>query len=218
MALFYLSNEKMLQNYGAMFENLAKDTLLANELAEYGYDKTEIDKGKALYERARELYALNLKETREETSALMAFREKYEAITKLYASHRKKARVIFIENEEALRNLKLKGTAPKVISTLIEQMRDFYTVLNETESYKTALKQLKLTEQDYTDQLSDIVKAEKLYADYLQEKGESQQATKNKDMAINDLDKWGKKLYAIAKIVFEEQPQLLESIGKIVKS
>jgi hypothetical protein len=55
-------------------------------------------------------------------------------------------------------------------------------------------------------------------ADYLREKGESQDSTKAKDAAFAKLDDWMSEFYAVAKIALEDNPQLLESLGKFVRS
>ena len=52
---------------------------------------------------------------------------------------------------------------------------------------------------------------------YLKEKGESQDATKAKDAAIYKIDEWMSKFFAVAKIGLEDNPQLLEALGKTVK-
>ena len=49
-------------------------------------------------------------------------------------------------------------------------------------------------------------------------KGESQQSTKDKNKAFDSLDKWVKDFYQIAKLTFEDRPQLLEIFGKFVRS
>ncbi|GIZ14018.1 hypothetical protein [Capnocytophaga catalasegens] len=90
MKTYYLSNEQMLQNFGAMFENLSKEGDLKTELAEYGYDDAKIAEGKALYDEARKTFDANIKETREETSASLAFQEKYQNVQKKYSTHRKR--------------------------------------------------------------------------------------------------------------------------------
>ncbi len=53
---------------------------------------------------------------------------------------------------------------------------------------------------------------------YLKEKGESQDATKIKDAAIAKLDDWMSEFYAVAKIGLEDNPQLLEVLGKTVRA
>lgn len=218
MKTYYLSNEQMLQNFGAMFENLSKEGSLKTELAEYGYDDAKISEGKALYDEARKTFDANIKETREETSASLAFQQKYQNIQKTYIMHRKKARIVFEDNEEALRQLKLKGSAARAIAAAMEEMRAFYQLLDTTPNLLTPLKQLKITEQEVKNQLQEFPEVEKAYATYLQEKGESQQATKDKNKAFEALDKWVSKFYRVAKIALEDRPQLLEILGKSVKS
>lgn len=214
----YQSNEQMLQNFGAMFENLSKEGDLKTELAEYGYDDAKIAEGKALYDEARKTFDANIKETREESSASLAFQEKYQNVQKTYSTHRKKARIVFEENEEALRQLKLKGSAARAIAASMEEMRAFYQLLDTTPHLLSALKQLKITEEDVKNQLKEFPEVEKAYAVYLQEKGESQQATRDKNKAFEALDKWVSKFYKVAKIALEDRPQLLETLGKSVKS
>ena len=218
MKTYYLSNEQMLQNFGAMFENLSKEGDLKTELAEYGYDDAKIAEGKALYDEARKTFDANIKETREETSASLAFQEKYQNVQKKYSTHRKKARIVFEDNEEALRQLKLKGSAARAIAAAMEEMRAFYQLLDTTPNLLTPLKQLKINEEDIKNQLQELPEVEKAYAIYLQEKGESQQATRDKNKAFETLDKWVSKFHKVAKIALEDRPQLLEALGKFVRS
>ncbi|MFK8284489.1 hypothetical protein [Capnocytophaga canis] len=218
MKTYYLSNEQMLQNFGAMFENLSKEGDLKTELAEYGYDDAKIAEGKALYDEARKTFDANIKETREETSASLAFQEKYQNVQKKYITHRKKARIVFEDNEEALRQLKLKGSAARAIAAAMEEMRAFYQLLDTTPNLLTPLKQLKINEEDVKNQLQELPEVEKAYATYLQEKGESQQATRDKNKAFETLDKWVSKFHKVAKIALEDRPQLLEALGKFVRS
>ncbi|ATA94147.1 MULTISPECIES: hypothetical protein [Capnocytophaga] len=218
MKTYYLSNEQMLQNFGAMFENLSKEGDLKTELAEYGYDDAKIAEGKALYDEARKTFDANIKETREETSASLAFQEKYQNVQKKYSTHRKKARIVFEDNEEALRQLKLKGSAARAIAAAMEEMRAFYQLLDTTPNLLTPLKQLKINEEDVKNQLQELPEVEKAYATYLQEKGESQQATRDKNKAFETLDKWVSKFHKVAKIALEDRPQLLEALGKFVRS
>ncbi|MFJ1473186.1 hypothetical protein ACILE9_02860 [Capnocytophaga cynodegmi] len=218
MKTYYLSNEQMLQNFGAMFENLSKEGDLKTELAEYGYDDAKIAEGKALYDEARKTFDANIKETREETSASLAFQEKYQNVQKKYSTHRKKARIVFEDNEEALRQLKLKGSATRAIAAAMEEMRAFYQLLDTTPNLLTPLKQLKINEEDIKNQLQELPEVEKAYATYLQEKGESQQATRDKNKAFETLDKWVSKFHKVAKIALEDRPQLLEALGKFVRS
>lgn len=81
-----------------------------------------------------------------------------------------------------------------------------------------ALQRLKITAQHVTNQLTNITQTQQAYADYIREKGESQQATQDKNKAFDAVTKWVSEFYAVAKIALEDQPQLLESVAKLVRS
>ena len=49
----YVSNEKALLNYDAIFTNVSTQPVIQNELAEYGYDAAKIAEGKTLADAAR---------------------------------------------------------------------------------------------------------------------------------------------------------------------
>ena len=191
---------------------------LKTELAEYGYDEVKIKEGKKLYDEARKTFDANTKETREETTASLNFQEKYQNFQKIYITHRKKAKIVFDDNAEAFLQLKLKNTPARVIAKFLEETRAFYRLLNTTETLMTLLKQLKVTEQDIEKQLQLLTNVEQAYADYQKEKGESQQATKDKNNAFDALDKWVVRFFKVVKIVLEDKPQLLESLGKTIRS
>lgn len=44
-----ISETQLIQNYGVLFKNAKFESVLAGELAEYGYDVATIEQGEALY-------------------------------------------------------------------------------------------------------------------------------------------------------------------------
>ncbi|MDY3548417.1 hypothetical protein PG291_07370 [Riemerella anatipestifer] len=214
----YISEQQSLQNIGILFNNLTEGSPLATELAEYGYTKEEIEKGKALYTQAQNIYQANIREGQEETQAYANFKQELDLLNATYATDRKKARIIYKENPEVLKNLRLKGRPPYALASLLESIGVFYNTLKTEESLRTPLQRLKITETTIDAQLAQLTKAEKAYAAYIQEKGESQQATKDKNEALKKVDKWVREFYSIAKIALEDKPQLLESLAKFVRS
>lgn len=214
----YISEQQTLQNIGILFNNLTEGSPLATELAEYGYTQEEIKKGKALYNQAQNLYQGNIREGQEETQAYAYFKKELDLLSDTYSTDRKKARIIYKENQEVLKNLRLKGKKPYALATLLENIGVFYNTLKAEESLRTPLQRLKITEDTIDTQLAQLDKTQKAYATYTQEKGENQQATKDKNEALNKVDKWVREFYSIAKIALEDKPQLLESLAKFVRS
>ncbi|MFK8266677.1 hypothetical protein [Capnocytophaga cynodegmi] len=205
-------------NYGAIFENISKNELLKNELAEYGYDDQEIAKGKALYDNAAQKLNLNKTESAEEKMAYDTFSKKFEELKKTYTTDRKKAKIIFKDEDTVLTVLVIKGVMSIRINGLLEDIDTFYKQLQAKEELRTPLKRLKITDEHIAGQLKALTEVRQAYLQYTNEKGESQQATKNKDAAFAELEKWVRGFYSIAKIALEDQPQLLESLGKFMRN
>ena len=94
----------------------------------------------------------------------------------------------------------------------------FYTVASTDTDIQAKLIRLKITTEELNGTIQLITDLELARAEYLREKGESQDATKLKDSAFGEIDDWMSEFYAVAKIALEDNPQLLESLGKFVRS
>ena len=80
------------------------------------------------------------------------------------------------------------------------------------------LEKFKLTPAVADEQLAKLEELRTLRDAYNKEKGESQDATKAKDAAFAKIADWMREFYAVAKIALDDRPQLLESIGKWMRS
>lgn len=218
MAKKYLSNFEMLQSYSVIFENFKKNEDLAKELSEYGYGIEKMSNGKDLLDKANELYSINIQKKQEETTSSVNYQKIYTEVTQMYSSHRKRAKIIFKNDENILRNLRINGASVRTKSEYTEDIKVFYGTLSHSEELKNKLKQVKVFPEEIEEQLIKINQVKTAYEDYLKYKGESQQSTKDKNKAFDSLDKWVKDFYQIAKLTFEDRPQLLEIFGKFVRS
>ncbi|MDO5104745.1 hypothetical protein [Capnocytophaga sp.] len=207
----------MMQNFGILFENLKNNAEIAREMAEYGYGDTEVEAGKALYDKVVALHRSNQMSSKNETDTYADFDKKYKAVTSVFMKDRKKGKIAFQDDEPNLRTLRLKALESKSIAALVEDMKHFYGTLDQDETLRDALLSLKIDGQHVKSQLEAVLQAEKAYAVYQNAKGESQQATKDKNQAVTELEKWARKMYNVAKIALENKPQLLESLAKLVR-
>ena len=206
------------QNYGSIFENISKNETLRSELEQYGYDEQELNKGRNLYLAAQEKLDTNKIETAEEKLAYDGFSKKFETLKRTYSTDRKKAKIIFKDNEAILSVLGVKGAASIRISGILDAVDTLYKQLQASEEIRIPLRRLKITDEHIAQQLSLLEETQTAYQTYEKEKGESQQATQDKNKALFELEKWVREFYAIAKIALEDKPQLLEVIGKFVRS
>ncbi|WP_196889553.1 hypothetical protein [Aureivirga sp. CE67] len=212
------SEAKTLEFYKAALENTETQTEIAAILAEFGYDATLIAEGKTILAETEEAFRFNKKEDIETSQAYRAYDEKKEELEQIFSTHRKKAKVVFRKEPGTLSDLEIIGVLPKAYTKWMEKVKLFYNTLNETPELAAKLVRLKITAEDITTAISLIDAVEKAKNHYLIEKGESQDATKQKNQAFEKADDWMSEFFSVAKIGLEDRPQLMEALGKVVLS
>ena len=214
----HLSEAETLEQYRVSFENVGNQSEIAAIMAEFGFDEALITAGKALYTKTRDAYNFNKKEDDETSETYINFTVAKENLSKIYTLHRKKAKVIFRNDPNILNKLALTGSLPTSYIKWLEVVKKFYSVAIGNTEIETKLLRLKVTSTDLTNAVAKIGELTSARAEYLKEKGESQDSTMSKDKAFREIDDWMSEFYAVAKIALEEKPQLLESLGKFVRN
>ena len=213
-----LTEAEALEQYRVSFENVESQTEIATIMAEFGYDETLLTEGKTLLTKTRQAFDFNKKEDDETSEAYKNFTTLKENVATTYTLHRKKAKVIFRNESTTLQKMSLTGSVPTAYIKWLETVKKFYTVALADAEIQLKLVRLKVTVEELNGTLQLITNLEEARAAYLREKGESQDATKQKDKAFGEMDDWMSAFYAVAKIALEDNPQLLESLGKFVRS
>jgi len=212
-----LTDAETLELYRVALDNAENQTEIATIMAELGYDSTVIGEGKALLEETRNAYDLNKTEDDETSAAYADFSSKKEQLENTYNIHRKKAKVVFRNDSLTADKLAISGAMPRTYIKWLESAKKFYSVSSTDTDIQSKLARLKISADDLTAANTAISALETARAEYLKEKGESQDATKAKDSAFAKIDDWMSEFYAVARIGLEDNPQLLEALGKVVK-
>lgn len=212
------SEAKVLENYRIALENAINQPEIATVLTDFGYDSEKISEGKALLDETRQIYNLNKTEDDETTEAYADFSNKKTELEQIYSLHRKKAKVIFRNDATTAQKLAITGSTPKTYVNWLENLNKFYSVASNDSVIKSQLIRLKITETEIDAAKTKLNELDIARTEYLKEIGESQAATKAKDAAFAKIDDWMSEFYAVARIGLEDNPQLLEALGKIVKS
>ncbi|MBK3516362.1 hypothetical protein [Carboxylicivirga marina] len=199
------------------FTNIDNQPSVASTMAEFGYDASAMDVGKAIYAEARLQYDVSHQEAMESKEAYRLFSENKEKINVHYRMLRKKAKVVYQDEPLMLQKLQVSGDAPEAYLNLLESVQQYCSVFVASEEVQQELARLKVTMAEVEETQADIKALQASRAGYIKERGEAQHATQLKDEAMARLDKWMRKFYAVAKIAFEDQPQLLETLGLVVK-
>jgi hypothetical protein len=212
------SEAETLEQYRVALENVTTQAEIANIMADFGYDEPLIAAGRALFTQTRQAYDFNKKEDDETLESYQNFTTLKESLVKTYTLHRKKGKIIFSKDAVTLNKLSLSGSLPTSYIKWVETVKKFYTVASSDTEIQSKLSRLKVTTEQLNAAIQLIATLEAARSVYLRETGESQDATKLKDKAFGDIDEWMSEFYAVAKIALEDNPQLLESLGKFVRS
>lgn len=211
------SEADTLELYRVALENAETQSEIATVMAELGYDSAKITEGKTLLTETRSAYDFNKTEDDETSAASASFSDKKAELEKVFKMQRKKAKVIFRNDSLTADKLAISGEMPRTYIKWLEAAKKFYSVAITDTAIQTKLARLAITADSLTAANTLITELETARAEYLKEVGESQDATKAKDAAFAKMDDWMSEFYAVARIGLEDNPQLLEALGKIVK-
>lgn len=212
------SQTEILESCRIALQNVETNPVIKPLMEALGYNTAKIDEGKALLNNAKTLYIKNQELEDAKGRTYQAFVEKRTDIDVKYATDRKKAKVIFKTDLLVFKELGLKGSLPRSYVKWLETISLFYNTLNNQPDILSKLAVLQITGAYVTEMLTALSDLEVIRGNYIQAKGFSQNATKTKNKAFKTLENWMSDFYAIAKIAIADEPQLLESLGKLVKS
>lgn len=215
---FKYSESTILEHYRIALDNAEKQPVIMAALANLGYDSTVIGEGKFLLAATRQTFDGNKIEDDETSEAYASFSTLKSNLEDIFNTHRKKAKVIFRNDMVTAEKLAILGSTPQAYIKWLEVLKKFYSLAISDTIIQAKLARLKVTSEEIIAANTLITDLEAARSLYLREKGESQDATKAKDAAFYKIDDWMSEFFAVAKIGLEDNPQLLEALGKIVRN
>jgi hypothetical protein len=194
-------------------DNALGDAPILAALAAFGYDAARLGAGRALYEDALALVNAQKAEYGDQYEASAAVRAAWDAADAAYSASLKVARVALQDDPKAHAALMLGGARKQSLSGWIEQATAFYTNLLGDAGLMAAMAAFGYTQAklEAEQALVQAVVAANLAQE--KEKGEAQDATKQRDAKLDALDAWMSDFKAIAQVALEENAQWLEKLG-----
>ncbi len=211
------SESDTLTKYALSLENVKNQPIIAEEMAACGYDTVKIKEGEELLADCTQDVEAQEKESGEATQASSSFHEAEADLGTLYRQHRKRAKVVFMNDAVTLQILGLMGVVPNAYAKWVDAMRIFYRGLKNNPEMLAKLARFKITITDVDAALALITDLETKYAAYKKEEGEAEDSTSVKDLAYQKIHDWMSEFYATAQIALEDHPQLLEALGIVVR-
>nr|WP_319398086.1 hypothetical protein [uncultured Carboxylicivirga sp.] len=186
-------------------------------MADMGYDDESLKQGESLLNVAMEKAQSSELERLEKSESHKLWLDALTDTTILYKQLRKKAKAVFRKDPFAMSQLDLMGDMPNAYLKVLSVIRTFTSGLLAKEEWMLKIQRLKVTKEEVELLHAKVEGMATLRASYYKEKGESENATQVRDQALADLEDWKHDFKAVARIAMEDEPQLLEVLGIMVK-
>lgn len=210
--------EKM-QKHSELINNTITDPVILAAVATYGYTPEKLDIGKSLLNETADLIVKHGDEDAEQAHADDDFKMQRIKINEKFTKHQKLAAIALDDKPLLLKlNLGVNGQASDVYSEWISDIDLFYGNALKSDEILAALAELNITKEILEAMQAEIATMKTLKLNQKKEMGEAQMATKERDKKISELDKWARRYKKVAHITFEDQPQILEKLGILVRS
>jgi hypothetical protein len=119
-----LSEAEALEQYRVALENAQNQSEIASIMAEFGYDTESIAQGKTLLDETRTAYDTNKTEDDETAESYQKWSELKDSLADRYSLDRKKAKVVFNNDELTKEKLGVTGILPQAILNGLRQLRN----------------------------------------------------------------------------------------------
>jgi len=212
------SNEEILNTCRIRVDNSLSSRDIMAAVAKFNYDKEALERGKSLLEKATELHRRQIREYNEQFAATRQYNKVFERAHEQYMDYVKIARITFKNDADTYHRLGLFGERSRKFVNWLPQVRRFYREALEDAQILEALRQWNITRKDLESGLVLMEETVEAHDAQVRESGEAQQATQDRDAAIDALYEWTDDYQTIAEIALKNKPQLLEKLGIVVKS
>ena len=209
-------NEQM-ESWRILIWNAADDTEIQPRLAIYGYTPEKFDEGKSLWQQTDQAGKQQAREQNEQTAATDAFNQARDKAEDDLKRAKKIARVAFDGNNAAFNALTLDKLNISRFEDWLNDAEKFYTNLLGNTQWAEAMQTYSYTLEALTALQQEVKNLKSLQQAQQSEMGEAQQATKDKWNNYNQLKKWCDQLTDLSKIEFDNDAQLLEKLGILVR-
>ena len=210
--------EKM-QKHSELITNSINDPEISDEVADFGYTREKLNEGNTLLEETTVLIVKQGDEYADQKHADGDFMSLRSSLETRFTKDKKLAKIALEDEPILLKvNLGVNSYPAENYPEWMSELNLFYNNALKSSEIMGAFAELNITAEKLKAQQRDIATLKTLKLNQKKEMGEAQVATKVRDKKIAELDKWAKKYKKVATIVFEDQPQVLEKLGILVRS
>lgn len=133
------SESAILEQARVALINAQNQPVIANLMAEMGYDSEKLNEGQTVLSETEQAYNLNQKEDDESSAAYDTYASSKENLDDHYRLLRKKAKVIFRNDPATMELLAVDGSIPAAHTRYMEMVSKFYKEVIPSEALQQKL-------------------------------------------------------------------------------
>ncbi len=210
-------NQNM-ESHRILIWNASDDPLIQPRIQLYGYTIEKLDEGKTLWTQTDAQDKKQNNELAEQRVATDNFNLTWHEAEENLKRLKRMGRVAFEGNNLAWDQLSLNTLNLSRFEDWLLNATSVYENLAGHPEWITTLLGFNYTPEKITTEQTKVAEVKTLQQEQRRETGDAQQATKDKWELYNQLKNYCNKLRDIARIEFENDPQLLEKLGIFVRS
>ncbi len=187
-------------------------------VARRSYTAEKLAVGQGLLETAQEKHQIQIREYGEQFQATDSLGEALEIQKNDFTDLREISKVVFKNDRKSYKMMLLNQNLERSQAGSEVQMENTFTNILATPSIIEALTPFGYDETTIRAMFDELNAIPELKTIRDTEKNEAQQATRDRDAAMADLDMWMADFLTIARIALKQKPELMELLGDIVSN
>ena len=209
-------NDKLNSFRAIIYNSLNAD--VAPLLEVRGIDAAYLERGQNLFQETAALVELQKKEYQEERAAFDQYFTEKDDVKDMFKQTRTLAKALSKSDKNLQNRLKFTYLGSLSEEDWIRTAIDFYdSLLRETE-FLEVLSRYNVSVEQLNEEKSALENLSILRFKSLTEKGQAQEATRQRNLKLEELEDYCQLLKTVASIALAGKPQLLESLGVLVRS
>lgn len=198
--------------------NTLNDPEILGLVGKFGYTQEKLMEGKALYDAAVNAVNYQIKSAGAQYQATEELKRAEKIAREAYQNLAKVARAVFVNDKARLAQLGITGPMPYRTADFIMKGYMIFDNALSIDEIKSALAHFGYDEKKLMLERQKIVDYDQANNKQEAAKGDAQQATKDQEAALKNLNNWLSQYIKIARVALKDNKQLLEKIGVQVYS
>lgn len=194
--------------------NLTENENLQQAMDMYGFTAARVQEGNTLLNNARMLYSTQHNHYDNARRISLQIAQDSAAAQEAFKDHVSIARAAFRREPHMLQELKIKKI-PHAQWAMLQQAIQFY---DKAKDYIVQLQPFGANVELFQQNKAAIEALLVLKAQRLKKKGDAEDSTEQKNQSIKALRAWYGEFRKLARIAFQDSPQVLETFGMVVPS